>query len=71
MPKCMFILDVSKSRWNFITLLGKYVQQKKVDWEAIFLELRFAVSGVRKPRWEFEGSALNHFFMFFWGLVGL
>ena len=30
MSKCVFILEVSKSRFNFITLLGKYVQHKKV-----------------------------------------
>ena len=39
MSKCVFILDASKSRCNFITLLGKYVQQKKVGWEVIFSEL--------------------------------
>ena len=38
------------------------MQQKKVGWEVIFLELGFAGSGARKPQWEFEGSALEPFF---------
>ena len=63
--KCVFILGVLKSRCNFITLLGKYVQQKKVGWEVIFLELGFAGSGARKPRREFEGSTLEPFFHVF------
>ena len=65
MPKCVFILDLSKSRCNFITLLGKYVQQKKVGWEVIFSEFRFAASRARKPGQEFEGSALKPFFHVF------
>ena len=65
MSKCVFVLDVSKSQCNFITLLGKYVQQKKVDWEVIFSELGFEGSGARKPRREFEGSALEPFFHVF------
>ena len=65
--KCVFILDVSKSRCNFITLLGKYVQQKKVAnaWEVIFSELGFAGSGAHKPQQEFEAAPSGHFFMFF------
>ena len=64
MSECMFmfILDALKSRCNFITFLGKYVQQKKVGWEVIFLKLGFAGSGARKPRREFKGSALEPFF---------
>ena len=58
----MFVLDVSKSRCNFITLLGKYVQQKKVGWEVIFSELGFAGSEVHKPQWEVRGSALEPYF---------
>ena len=40
------------------------MQQKNVGWarEVIFSELGFAGSGVRKPRQEFEGSALEPFF---------
>jgi hypothetical protein len=45
--------------------LGKYVQQKKIGWEVIFSELGFAGSGARKPRREFEGSALEPFFHVF------
>ena len=41
--------------------MGKYTQQKKVGWEVIFSELGFAGSGARKPRWEFEDSALEPF----------
>ena len=64
MSKCVVILDVLKSRCNFITLLGKYLQQKKVGWdsEVNFSELGLAGSGARKPRWEFKGSALEPFF---------
>ena len=65
MSKCVFMLDILKSRCNFIALLGKYVQQKKVAWEVIFSELGFAGSGARKPRREFEGSALEPFFHVF------
>ena len=38
-----------KSQCNFITLLGKYLKQKKVGWEVIFSELGFTGSGARKP----------------------
>ena len=62
MAKCVFILHILKSWCNFIPLLGKYMQQKKFDWEVIFLELRFAGSRARKPRWEFKGSTLEPFF---------
>ena len=41
------------------------MQQKKVGWEVIFSELGFAGSGARKPRREFEGSALEPFFHVF------
>ena len=60
--KCVFILDVLKSWCNFITFLGKFVQQKKVGWEVIFSEFGFTWSGARKPWWEFESSALKPFF---------
>ena len=66
MSKRVFVLDVSKSWCNyFITLLGKYVQQKMVGWEVIFSELGFAGSGARKSWREFEGSALMPFFYVF------
>ena len=71
MSECVFILDALKSRCNFITLLGKYIQQKKVGWEVIFSELGFAGSGARKPRREFEGSALEPFFHVFLSLNGV
>ena len=61
MSKCVFIVEILKSRCNFITLWG-YMQQKKVGWEVIFSELRFAGSGAHNPRWEFEGSTLEPFF---------
>ena len=52
-----------KSRCKFVTLLGKYAQQKQVGWarEVIFSELGFAGSGARKPRRELEGSAPDFF----------
>ena len=50
-----------KSQCKFVTLLGKYAQQKQVDWEVIFSEVGFAGSGARKPRRELEGSALDFF----------
>ena len=70
MSKCVFILDISKSWCNFVTLLGKYIQQKKVGWEVIFSELGLSGSGARKPRREFEGSALEPFFHVFLRLNG-
>ena len=61
-----------KSQCNFMTLLGKYVQRKKVGWEVIFSELGFAAgSGARKPRREFEGSALKPFCHVFLSLNGV
>ena len=60
-----------KSWCNFITILGKYVQQKKVGWEDIFSELGFAGSGARKPWREFKGSALEPFFHVFLCLNGV
>ena len=53
--------DMLKSRCKFVTLLGKYAQQKQVGWEVIFSELGFAGSGARKPKRELEGSALDFF----------
>ena len=63
MSKCVFMQDMSKSRCKFVTLLGKFAQQKQVGWEVIFSELglTFAGSGARKPRRELEGSALAFF----------
>ena len=70
MSKCVFILDVLKNWCNFGTLFGKYVQQKKVGWEVIFSELGPAGSRGRKPRREFEDSALEQFFHVFLRLNG-
>ena len=67
---CLYILDALKSWWNFITLLGKYMQQKKVGWEVIFSELGFAGSRAWKPQREFKGSALEIFFHVFLSLNG-
>ena len=61
MSKCVFMQDMLKSRCKFITLLGKYAQQKQVGWEVIFPEVGFAWSGARKPRLELKGSALDFF----------
>ena len=56
MAKCVFIMeDMLKSRCKFVTLLGKYAQQKQVGWEVIFSEVGFAGSGVHKPQRELEG----------------
>ena len=46
------------------------MQQKQVGWEVIFSELRFAGSGARKPRREFEGGTLEPFFHVFLRLNG-
>ena len=64
MSKGVFMQDMLKSQCTFVTLLGKYAQQKQVGWGVIFSELGFAGSGARKPRQELEGSALD----FFWSL---
>ena len=61
MSKFVFMQDVLKSQCKFVTLLGKYAQQKQVGWEVIFSELGFAGSGACKPRRELEGSALDFF----------
>jgi hypothetical protein len=65
-----FMQDMLNSRRKFVTLLGKFAQQKQVGWEVIFSELGFAGSGERKPRWELEGSALNFFCSLFLGFRG-
>ena len=67
----MFIVEILKSRCNFLTLWGSTCSKKKVGWEVIFSELGFAGSGARKPRWEFEGSALEPFFHVFLSLNGV
>ena len=41
--------EMLKSQCKFVTLLGKYAEQKQVGWEVIFSELGFAGSGARKP----------------------
>ena len=56
--KCVFMQDMLKSRCKFVTLLGKYAQQKQVGWEVIFSELGFVGSGVRKPRRDTVGNSL-------------
>ena len=61
MSKGVFMQDMLKSRCKFVTLLGEYAQQKQVGWEVIFSELGFAGSGVRKPRLELKGNALDFF----------
>ena len=63
----------NKSRCNFLTLLWSTCSKKKVGWEVIFSELGFAGlgSGARKPRREFEGSALEPFFHVFLSLNGV
>ena len=61
MSKCVFMQDMLKSRCKFVTLLGKYAQQKQVGWEVIFSGLGSAGSGARKPQQELEGSALDFF----------
>ena len=63
MSKGVFMQDMLKSWFKFVTLLGKYVyaQQKQVGWGVIFAELGFAGSGARKPQRELEGSALVFF----------
>ena len=68
--KMCVLQDMLKSRCKFVTLLGKYAQQKQVGWEVIFSELGLAGSGARKPRREFEGSALAVFFLVFLRLNG-
>ena len=57
-----------------VTLLhfwGRTRSKKKVGWEVIFSELGLAGSGARKPRREFEGSALEPFFHVFQSFMGL
>ena len=64
MSKCVFIVEILKAGITFLHF-GECMQQKKVGWEVIFSELGFAGSGARKPRREFEGSALEPFFHVF------
>ena len=61
MSKCVFIVEILKSWCNFLTLWGVHAAKK--GWlGGHFSELGFAWSGARKPRREFESSALEPFF---------
>ena len=73
MSKCAFIVKIIKAGVTFLHFCGVHAAKKKVGWEVIFSELGFAGSRARKPRWEFEGSALEPFFHVFLRLtiVGL
>ena len=71
MSKCVFIGEILKCRCNFLTLWGSTCSKKKVGWEFIFSELGFAGSGARKPRQEFESSALEPIFHVFLSLIGV
>ena len=61
---CVYLRHIKMSVKIDYTL-EEYVQQKKVGWEVIFSKLGFAGSGVHKLQREFEGSALEPFFMLF------
>ena len=61
MSKGVFMQDMLKSRCKFVTLSGKYTQQKQVGWEVVFSELGFAGSRAHKPWRELKGSALDFF----------
>ena len=56
MSKCVFMQEMLKSWCKFVTLLGKYAQQKQFDWEVLFSEVGFAGSRAHKPQRELEGS---------------
>ena len=49
MSKCVFMQDILKSRCKFVTLLGKYAQQKQVGWEVIFQNLGLQGPGRVSP----------------------
>ena len=49
MAKCVFMEDMLKSRCKFVTLLGKYAQQKQVGWEVIFQNLGLQGPGRVSP----------------------
>ena len=74
MSKCVFLyiyLRYEKAGVTLFYFWGTTRIKKKVGWEVIFSELGFAGSGARKPRREFEGSALEPFFHVFLRLNGL
>ena len=71
MSKCVFIVEILKAGVTFLHFGGVHAAKKKVGWEVIFSELGFAGSGTRKPRREFEGSALEPFFHVFLSLNGV
>ena len=61
MSKCVFVLDILKSQCKLITLWGR--RAAKEGWlGGHFFITWFAGSGARKPRREFESSALEPFF---------
>ena len=63
--KCVFILDVSKSRCNFITLLGKYVQQKRLAGRSFFQNSGSQGPGRVSPGGSSRAAPSSRFFMFF------
>ena len=61
MSKCVFMQDMLKSRCKFVTLLGKYAQQKQVGWEVIFSELGFEGPGRVSPSGSSRAAPLTFF----------
>jgi hypothetical protein len=55
---CVYKIQI-KGVVSITYTLGKYVQQKRVGRELVFVEHWVAGSGVRKPRRELEGTALE------------
>ena len=71
--KCVFILDrlKFKSQCKMIILWRSTLNKKKLAGRSFFSKLGLAGSGARKPRREFEGSALEPFSHFVLRLNGL
>ena len=70
MSKCVFILEIFKSRCNFITLCGQYMQQKRLAGRSFFQNLGSQGPGRVNPSGSLRAAPSCRFFMLSWGLMG-
>ena len=72
MSKCVFVVEISKSRCNFLTLWGSTCSKKRLAGRSIFQNSGSQGQGAYTPQWEFKGSALEPFsccFQAYWAII--
>ena len=65
MSKCVFILEILKSRCNFITLWGSTCSKKRLAGRSFFQNSGSKGPGRVSPGGSFRAVPLSRFFMFF------